>query len=108
MSVVQDNKATRVISVVAAAGGTNVVAHSFCRRITVGENVTSAAGATTDTGMTAPIGGEQIIVLKGTPCIFTAAGGPNGCFSPGQIVGAVQILDVAGPVDYYQIEDQTI
>ena len=108
MSVVQDGKSTRIISVVAAAGGTNVVAHSFCRRIVVTENFASADGATTDTGQVEPLGADEIIVPKGVPVIFTYAGGSNGQYTPGQIVGSVRVLDVEGPVNYQQVENQLI
>lgn len=104
MSVVQDNKSTNLISVV----DTEIVAHTYCRRIRVQENYTSGAGATTDLGQTAPVGADEVIILKGNPCVFTAGGGPNGCFSPGQIVGAVRVLDIAGPLECQQIEDQLV
>jgi hypothetical protein len=108
MAVVQDNKSTRTVSIAATA--TNIIAHSFCRRILVGENFTSAAGPTTDLAQKAPAGASvtEIIVLKGTPAVFTAAGGPNGQYTPGQIVGSVRVLDVAGPVTCQQIENQLI
>jgi len=104
MAVIQDNISTRTILLTSA--GVNIIAHMPCRRIRVQEDYTSAVGATTDLGMTAPVGGGQVIVLKGTPAVFTASG-PNGAFTPGQIVGIVATLDVA-EVEGQQIEDQII
>lgn len=105
MAVVQDNLSTRIISLTAA--GTPIVAHTFCRRIRVEENSASAVGPTSDLGQTAPVGADEVIVWKGVPCVFTAAG-VNGAFSPGEIVGVVTLLDVAGPVEGKQIEDQLV
>lgn len=102
----QDNISTRVISITAA--GTPIVAHTFCRRIKVQQNYTSAVGPTSDLGQTAPVGGGTIIILSGTVAVFTAAGGPNGCYSPGDIAGTVSCLDVAGPIAGQQIEDQLV
>lgn len=106
MAVVQDGISTRIVSLTAA--GTEIKAHNFCRRIRVQENYTSAAGPTTDLAQKAPAGGGYIIMLKGTQCVFTAGGGPNGCFSPDEVVGYVKVLDVAGPVEGQQIEDQLV
>ena len=105
MAVVQDGKSTIIVSLTAA--GTQIVSHGYRRRIRVQENYTSTAGATTDLGVQAPVGSDQIIIGKGTPAVFTAHG-PNGSFYPGQIVGLVKVLDVAGPVEGQQIEDDEI
>ena len=105
MAVVQDNISTRIVSITAT--GTSIVAHSHCRRIRVQENYTSAIGPTTDLGQTAPAGGGEVIILKGVPAVFTAAG-VNGAFYPGEVVGVVRVLDVVGPVEGQQIEDQLI
>ena len=104
-AVVQDNVSTRTLSVAATA--TNVVAHTFCRRIMIQENFTSAAGPTTDFAQKAPAGAPtEIIILKGTQALFTYGGGSNGGFYPGQTVGSIRVLDVAGPVTFQQREDQ--
>jgi len=105
MAVVQDNASTRIISLTAA--GTSIIAHGYHKRILVQENYTSAAGPTTDLGKQAPTGAGQVIVLKGTPAVFTAHG-PNGSFYPGEIVGLLKVLDVAGPVEGQQTEDDEI
>jgi hypothetical protein len=105
MAVIEDNKSTRIVSLTAA--GTQIIAHGYHKRILVQENYTSTAGATTDLGKQAPEGAGQIIVLKGTPAMFTAHG-PNGSFYPGEIVGLVKVLDVAGPVEGQQTEDDEI
>jgi hypothetical protein len=105
MTDVQDNKSTRIISLTAA--GTQIIAHGYHKRILIQENYTSAAGATTDLGKQAPTGADEVIVLKGTPAVFTAHG-PNGSFYPGQVVGLVSVLDVAGPVEGAQTEDDEI
>lgn len=104
MSVVEDNKSTRLVT--ATTAGVQILAHSHCRRIRVGENFASADGPTTDLGQTAPVGATEVIIPKGTPCVFTAAG-VNGAFYPGQVVGLVTSLDVA-EVECQQIEDQLI
>lgn len=72
MAVVQDNKSTRIIFITHT--GTNITAHTFCRRIRVQENYTSAAGATSDLTQKAPVGGEAVIILKGTPAVFHGCG----------------------------------
>lgn len=105
MAVVQDGKLTRIISLTAT--GTSIIAHGYHRRILVQENYTSAIGPTTDLGKEAPVGADEVIVLKGNPAIFTAHG-PLGSFYPGQIVGQVRVLDVAGPVEGQQTEDDEI
>lgn len=104
MSVVQDGKATRLITITSA--GVEIIAHGSHRRIRVQENYTSAAGATTDLAQQEPVGADDVIVLSGTPAIFTAHG-PNGSFYPGQIVGLVKCSDVAS-VEGQQIEDDLI
>lgn len=106
MTVVQDNKSTILISLTEA--GVDIVAHTFCRRIRVQENTTSALGPTTDMTMQEPKGADSVIVWKGTPAVFTAAGGPNGSFYPGQVVGFVQTAAGGGTVQGAQIEDQLI
>lgn len=106
MSVTADGKSTRIISLLATTG-TEIVAHTRCRRIRVQENYTSGGGGTTDLAMQAPVGADDVIILKGNPAVFTAPG-PNGAFDPGTIVGKVTVLDVAGPVEGQQIEDQLI
>lgn len=105
MTNVDDGKNTRIIAITAA--GTEIIAHRRCRRIRVQENYTSAIGPTTDLGMEEPEGADEVIILKGTPAVFTAPG-PNGAYHPGTIVGVVACLDVAGPVEGQQIEDQVI
>lgn len=104
MSVVEDNKSTRIISITHT--GTQIIAHGYHKRILVQENYTSAAGATTDLFKQAPVGAGSVIVLKGTPAIFTAHG-PNGSFYPGEVVGLVG-CDAAGPVEGQQTEDDQI
>ena len=101
-----DNKSTILISLTEA--GVDIIAHTFCRRIRVQENYTAAAGPTTDLSMQEPKGADSVIVLQGTPAVFTAAGGPNGSFYPGQIVGIVQTAAGGGTVQGQQIEDQVI
>jgi hypothetical protein len=102
----QDNKSTVLISLTEA--GVNITAHTFCRRIRVQENYTSAAGATTDLAMQEPKGADDVIVQEGTPAVFTAPGGPNGSFYPGQIVGVVKTAAGGGTVQGQQIEDQLV
>ena len=102
----QDNKSTIIISLTEA--GVDIIAHTFCRRIRVQENYTSTAGPTTDLSMQEPPGADSIIIMKGTPAVFTAAGGPNGSFYPGQHVGVVKTAVGAGTVEGQQIEDQLI
>ncbi|SRR6266478_4063813 len=106
MAVVEDNKSTRIISLLATTG-TQIIAHGYHKRILVQENYTSATGATTDLAKQAPIGADNVIVPMGTPAIFTAHG-PNGSFYPGEVVGLVTVLDVAGPVEGAQTEDDEI
>jgi len=102
----QDNKSTIILSLTEA--GVDIVAHTFCRRIRVQENYTSAAGPTTDMSMQEPPGADSVIILQGTPAVFTAAGGPNGSFYPGQHVGVVATAAGGGTVEGQQIEDQLI
>lgn len=100
-----DGKATILVSIAAVA--TSIVTHTRCRRVRVQENYTSLAGATSDLGMQEPKGADEVIILKGTPAVFTAPG-PNGSFEPGQTIGTVRVRDVAGPVSCQQIEDQLV
>ena len=102
----QDNKSTRIISITEA--GVDIIVHTYCRRIRVQENYTSAAGATTDLTQQAPKGADDVIVLKGTPAIFTAPGGPDGSFYPGQVAGVVKSAAGGGTVSGAQIEDELI
>lgn len=104
MSTVQDNKSTRIISITNA--GTNIIAHLYCRRIWVQENYDSVTPPTSDLTQKAPAGATAIKISKGTPAIFTAPG-PNGAFTPGQIVGVVACT-VAGPIEGQQREDQLV
>jgi hypothetical protein len=106
MAVIQDGKYTRIISLTEM--GVEIVAHNFCRRVLVQENYDSATGATTDLAMEAPVGADAVIVLKGVPAIFTAAGGPNGQYTPGTIVGKVYTAAGGGTVEGQQIESQLI
>ena len=105
-AVQQDNKATRIVSITEA--GLDVIAHTFCRRIRVQENYASAAGATTDLTQQEPKGADAVIVLKGTPAVFTAPGGPGGSYYPGQIAGVVKSAAGGGTVEGAQIEDELI
>lgn len=107
MAVVQDNKATRIISIPEA--GVDIVAHTYCRRVRVQENFSSSGGPTTDLSMAEPKGATAVIVLKGTPAVFTGGGsGPNGSFYPGQVVGRVASASGGGTVAGQQIEDQLV
>jgi len=100
-----DGKNTRIISITAA--GTTIISNGSHKRIRIQENFDSATGPTTDLGMQAPPGADEIIISSGTPAVFTAHG-PNGSFYPGQKVGVVACLDVAGPIEGQQIEDDEI
>lgn len=102
-----DNKATRIISLTEA--GVDIIAHTFCRRVRVQENVSSAAGPTTDLAQQMPKGADSVIVWKGNPAVFTGGGaGPNGAYYPGQVVGTVATASGGGTVEGQQIEDQLI
>lgn len=100
-----NGKATSIVAI--ADEPTEIITNTRCRRVRVQENYTSAAGATTDLTMAEPEGADGVIILKGTPAVFTAPG-PNGSFEPGQVVGTVAVNDVEGPVNCQQIEDQII
>lgn len=106
MAVIQDGKATRTISIPEA--GVDIVAHTFCRRVTVQENYASSAGATTDLTMAMPKGATAVIVLKGTPAIFSYGGGSNGGYTPGTVVGRVATAAGGGTVTGAQIESQLV
>lgn len=101
-----DNKATRIISLTEA--GVDIIAHTFCRRVRVQENYDSTTGPTTDLSMQMPKGADSVIVLKGTPAVFTGGDGPNGSFYPGQVVGVVATAAEGGEVEGQQIEDNLI
>lgn len=106
MTDVQDGAATRLVTIPENVS-LDIVAHTFCRRVRVQENYTSDAGATTDLLMAIPSGADQVLILKGTPAVFTAPG-PNGSYSPGTVVGSVQSTTADAELECQQIEDQLI
>lgn len=85
----------------------NVVAQSYCRRVTVQENYNSQHPPTVDLLQKAPATGTAVRIAQGTPAIYTA---PPGGFKPGDIAGTIKVDPVGGITSctVQQIESQTI
>lgn len=85
------------------AGPYNVVANSYCLRITVQENYNSANPPTADLKQYRPAGSATPMrIPKGTPAIFTK----GGTYYPGEVAGAIQTE--AGSITVQQIDSSQI
>lgn len=95
----------------------SVLANTQCRRIYVQENYDSAVPPTADLLMASPAGAAQILVAKGTPCVFTAkaSDASKGLatftagaweYVPGVVVGEIET--VSGTITVQQLETNQV
>ena len=81
----------------------DVVANSYCRRITVKEDYDSDSPPTANLLQYDPTGSSTPVkIVKGTPAVFTS----NTHFHPGLVVGAIKTS--SGSITVQQIESSQI
>ena len=86
-------------------GSYNVVANSYCRRITIQENYDSANPPSADLQQFIPAtSSTPARVAKGTPAIFTPLS--DLYFTPRQIVGAIKTS--SGSITVQQVESEQV